>query len=186
MLAEYLFGLHLNPPSTAGHDARWIPEAEGSTAMGDAVTVEIKCTQRNSVSFYSSDFRPDHILVLRLNRGFAPDVVYNGPGNVVLEHLNTRALQKNGQVRIGVAALRKLDAVVDDANRLPYRRRLGAGAKRHVLDRASDTLTELPSPPLRMSLSAGRGREPAVMLITTATTRSSSHPISGASRFTVG
>lgn len=76
-LAAYFFDLELKPPSTKGHDAR-LPRAAGLTDIRERVTVEIKCTQGEKVGFYDSDFEPDRILVLRLARGAAPTVVYNG------------------------------------------------------------------------------------------------------------
>lgn len=126
VLAAYLFDLRLMPASTKGHDARWMPEAEGSTVAGREVTVEIKCTQRAAVSFYISDLVPDHIVALRIRRGAAPEVVFNGPSATVHAALGESRMQKNGQTRISVKNLRTLDQAVDDRDRLSYARTFAA------------------------------------------------------------
>jgi hypothetical protein len=111
--AEAMFNLRLVPASSPGHDA--IAE--------DGRTVEIKATYGDSgVGLRSTSLNGvAALIVIRLSRraGTPHEVVYNGSVARVLHA--TGRLQSNGQARIGLSRLRKLDATVPDSERLTRR-----------------------------------------------------------------
>jgi len=103
VVAAYAFSLRLLESSSAGHDAVLMPEDDG--AVSDHSTpVQIKMTGGNrGVALYSS---PKHLIVLQLaDKEFR--LVYNGPGAFVWNKCNRE--QKNGQRRISLSELRKLN-----------------------------------------------------------------------------
>lgn len=104
VLAAHRYGLKLLPASAEGHDAR----------ARDGRLVQIKATQAKMVGLRS---RPQHLLVLRLNRDGTAEEVYNGPGAPAWRAAGK--MQKNGQRPIGVAKLRALMAGVAERDRLP-------------------------------------------------------------------
>jgi hypothetical protein len=113
-LAAFAFGLQLNTASTRGCDA----------LTEDGVGVEIKATQGKVVALSAAaDPSPEErLLVLRLDRGQPPEVVYNGPAREVWDAARPPA--KNGQRAISLAALRKINQSVADVHRLPEKRSL--------------------------------------------------------------
>ena|SRR5437879_5047135 len=103
------FGLTLYPPSIETHDA----ESE------DRKKVQIKLTGGNrGVSLYSA---PDYLIVLQLSNGKFV-IVYNGPGAPVWAKCGPRA--KNGQRPITLSALRRLQLIVPDSERIVLKREL--------------------------------------------------------------
>jgi hypothetical protein len=104
VLAAYHYGLDLSRPSTEGCDAE-------SVRVG---RVEIKTTQRRSVSFRSE---PPHLLVFLLHRNGTADEVFNGPGSLVWPHVGRP--QKNGQHSIGLNKLRSIQTVIPADQMLP-------------------------------------------------------------------
>ena len=68
---------------------------------------------------------PDCLVVLKLNRDGSADVIYNGPAARVWDAAGKAA--KNGQRKIGLGRLRKLDAEVEPGERLREARPFGAG-----------------------------------------------------------
>jgi hypothetical protein len=112
-LAAYVFGITLNTASTTGHDGR----------LGDR-TIEVKATQRATVSISSDDRCPDVLVVFRLDRHQSPELVYNGPAGRAWE-LAGRP-QRNGQRQLNLNKLRRLNLEVDPAERLPQTRSLAA------------------------------------------------------------
>ncbi|OLS50216.1 hypothetical protein BV379_19290 [Rhodovulum sulfidophilum] len=109
VVASYMFGLNLNPASTKGHDA----------VSSSGRPVEIKLTQGKSVAIRH---RPEHLLVLCRPKGSKISVVFNGPGAIAWEAAGS--MQKNGQRSIGIKKLAELDALLDDAARLPLLRQV--------------------------------------------------------------
>lgn len=111
--AEALFDLRLVPASTAGHDA----------ITSDGRSVEVKATFVNgSIGLRATSHEAAAVLiVLRLSRDrLVPhEVVYNGPLTRVAGI--TGRMQKNGQAAISLNQLRKIDAEVPDAERVPRR-----------------------------------------------------------------
>jgi hypothetical protein len=110
---EALFDVFLKPASTPGHDA----------VAGDGRTVEIKATYVNkSVGIRATSHEhAETLIVLRLSRrsGVDHEVVYNGPFGQAAGLAGPP--QKNGQAPISLNRLRKANALVDDADRVPGR-----------------------------------------------------------------
>lgn len=107
-LAADAFGLTLNPASTEGYDA----------VSADGRKVEIKATQRTSVSLSTTDHVVAHVLlVLQLKRDGSSTVVYNGPAAPVWAVAGKP--QKTGQRHISLSKLRSLDEGVAPRDRLP-------------------------------------------------------------------
>jgi len=107
VLAAYRYNLDLKRPSTPGCDADSV-QIKG---------VEIKTTQRRSVSFRSE---PPHLVVFSLPRNGQPQEVYNGPGRTVWPHVGKR--NKNGQYSITLTKLRALAQLVPEEARLKVAR----------------------------------------------------------------
>lgn len=101
--AKWMFDLELLPASAATHD--------GKAPCGRLV--QVKATQGNSVSLYD---KPDHLVVFRLLRTGKVEVMYNGPGGAPWESAGKK--QKNGQRTISLAKLSKLNAAVNEKDRL--------------------------------------------------------------------
>ena len=101
-LASHMFDLRLLTASAPGHDAI---TADGRTK------VQIKLTQGHSIALRSE---PEHLIVLRLDKDLAIEVVYNGVGAPVWRE--TGKLASNGTRMISVSKLRRidLDAAVED------------------------------------------------------------------------
>jgi hypothetical protein len=107
VLAADAFGLTLMTASNEGYDAL--------TASG--LRVEIKATQGISVSLaHVEKLLADRLIVLKLDRHGAVEVVYNGPAEPVW--LAAGRPQKNGQRRISLDQLRRLDALVTSSGRV--------------------------------------------------------------------
>ena len=89
----------------------------------DGKTVQIKATTTDRVAFsiqVGSNVIPDYVIAIRIDkegekRG-KPELIYHGLGEIVFEELRKKKLQKNGQVQISLAMLRKLNHL--EANRL--------------------------------------------------------------------
>ena len=93
-----MFDLKLLPSSHATHDAR---DTHGRY-------VQIKLTQINSISIYE---KPDWLIVLKLEKkgaGCDVRVVYNGDGAAAW--VQCGKLQKNGQRRVSLSKLEKLQS----------------------------------------------------------------------------
>lgn len=115
VLAAAMFNLTLQPPSQRGFDAI------GKDASGNEIPVEIKYTQRRSVSF-NHDPTDTHVIVLALNRNsMVPYCVYNGPGSYISKYLGMVA--SNGQQRISIQSLIKAQHEAEASNsfKLPER-----------------------------------------------------------------
>lgn len=83
VIAAKHFGLKLHPQSHKGHDA----------VTKDGREVQIKLTQRNSISFYDDC---DLLIVLKIAPPYEKaEVVYNGEGKLICEKLGKPS--KNGQ-----------------------------------------------------------------------------------------
>lgn len=110
VMAAAMFNLELQPPSQKGFDAI------GHDLNGDRIRVEIKFTQRKTVSF-NHDPHDVHVIVLALNKSTKePYCVYNGPGSILGEHLSSR--RKNGQKTISVTKLKNAQNQVVSENKL--------------------------------------------------------------------
>ena len=108
-LAAYMFDLNLMTASNADYDG----------LAPDQRTVEIKATQRSSVGL-SANAAPDHLIVLRLPRDAAVEVVYNGPAAAAWAASGKPA--KTSQRHISLSTLRQLPVAAED--RLPVVRHL--------------------------------------------------------------
>jgi hypothetical protein len=105
-IAEHYYGLTLNRASSPCHD--------GVTANGQFV--QIKVTQGTRVAIRSC---PDQLLVLQLHRSGDFAEIYNGPGYVVWTIFRDRRTPRNGQYQVSIAKLKKLNANVVHADRIP-------------------------------------------------------------------
>lgn len=112
--AEALFDITLLPPSTPGRDA---------TSRQDGRAVEIKGTYGTSgVAIRpTSHAHACALIVLRLSRksGEPHELVYNGPFAVAATAAGS--IGSNGQARINLNSLRRLNATVEAADRIPCR-----------------------------------------------------------------
>lgn len=105
-IAARMFELRLLNASTKEHDA--------TTADGRTL-VQIKLTQGNgSIGLRG---QPQHLLVLRLARDLALEIVYNGGGQGPWSAAGK--MQTNGQRQISLSRLRAMNSVVPECNRLP-------------------------------------------------------------------
>ncbi len=111
VLAAHDYDLRLLPASANRHDAR----------AADGRFVQIKATQGTRVAISS---RPQHLVVLRIERDGLHHEVYNGPGGLVWPHVSKPA--KNGQRSISIARLRALNETVPPGSRLRLRSRRAA------------------------------------------------------------
>jgi hypothetical protein len=107
VLAAYMFDLNLFGGSNKGHDA----------ITSDRRNVEVKLTQGTGVAIRHE---PDHLIVLQRMKGRPLEVIFNGPGRLAWEKAGK--MQKNGQRPISISALRKINSVVWEAERLPIKR----------------------------------------------------------------
>ena len=92
------------PPSTQGCDAH----------LGQK-KVEIKATQGTRVAFRC---KPDHLIVLKINKDGSFDEIYNGDGDRVWALVGHKPMPSNGQLSISLSALRKLANQVSDSERI--------------------------------------------------------------------
>ncbi|ADC71649.1 conserved hypothetical protein [Thioalkalivibrio sp. K90mix] len=104
-LAAYHYGLDLLRASSPGVDA-----------VKDGREIEIKATQGTRVGLRSG---PEHLLVLRLDRGGGFAEIYNGPGEIVWREFEGKRKPSNGQYQISVARLTQLMQNVSPELRLP-------------------------------------------------------------------
>ena len=102
------FNLTLMPPSNKGYDAK----------TTDHVQVEIKATQFKSVAFRSC---PQHAIVILINKDGTFETCYNGPGDVIWREFKGKEKPKNGQFRISLAKVRKLNASIAVSDRIEFR-----------------------------------------------------------------
>lgn len=102
VIAELDYGLTLLPPSSKGYDAR-----KGK------VRVQIKITQGGKVALYS---RPQHLIVIKLEKDGRTHEIYNGPGRTPWEKAGNK--QKNGQRPISLSKLEKLMCDVPQNKRI--------------------------------------------------------------------
>lgn len=103
--AASYYGLQLFEASAETHDAK----------APDGRLVQIKATQIQRVALSSE---PEWLLVLKIHPDGTFTEEYNGPGTLVWNHCGK--MQKNGQRPISLALLRKLQAEVPVADRLPH------------------------------------------------------------------
>lgn len=104
-LAAHFYGLTLTPCSTPGCDA-----------LLDGKRIEIKATQGKKVLFRCA---PEHLLVLKLHKDGTFDEVYNGDGARVWALIGHKPMPSTGQLGMGLATLRKLNALVPEEERIP-------------------------------------------------------------------
>ena len=108
VVAAYAFDLDLLPSSSKDYDAIYRGD-------GREVLAQIKLTGGDrSVSFYG-DSPPEHVIVMQLVEGEF-GLVYNGPGSKMWGKCGKQ--QKNGQRRVSLRVLRRLDGGVSEESRL--------------------------------------------------------------------
>lgn len=104
VLAAYHYNLELLPASAERHDA----------VTKDGIYVQIKATQARTIGLRS---KPEHLIVLHLQKDGTNIEIFNGPGELAWEHAGK--LQKNGQRSIGVAKLNQIMEKLSDKVKLP-------------------------------------------------------------------
>jgi hypothetical protein len=104
MVAE-AYDLTLVPPSNQGYDA--------VSKHGDKV--EIKATQAKSVAFRSS---PERCIVIRILPDGTFQEVYNGAGARIWKNFEGKKLPSNGQFKISLTRLSKLQAEVSENEKI--------------------------------------------------------------------
>ncbi|HUO44527.1 MAG TPA: hypothetical protein VMT94_06395 [Burkholderiales bacterium] len=100
------YDLILMPPSNMGYDA----------VAGNKRKVEIKATQSNSVAFRS---KPTHCIAVHLKKNGTFEEIYNGPGDKIWQAFADRPRPSNGQYKISLTRLRRLQQSVPDEQKLP-------------------------------------------------------------------
>lgn len=103
--AAYRFGLKLLKASAKTHDA----------VAPDGRHVQVKATGGKSISISS---RPQHLIVLRLERDGGATTIYNGPGRKPWMAAGKK--QKNGQRSLSLAKLRALQEKVAPEDAVPH------------------------------------------------------------------
>ena len=93
VIAAEALGLQLYPPSRPGHDA-----------YDDNGDVQIKLTAGSGISMYATC---DRLVVLKIISPREAEIAYDGPGAVAWD--NAGKVAKNGQRRISLARLQRLD-----------------------------------------------------------------------------
>lgn len=106
ILAKHRYGLRLLRGSAETHDG----------IAPDGTMVQIKATQGSRVALSS---KPEHLVVLKINKKGRAEQIYNGPGELVWEKCG--GMQKNGQRPISVQKLRALMVEVPEEMQLPVR-----------------------------------------------------------------
>lgn len=97
VLAAELYGLNLQRPSTAGHDAI---DAQGRR-------VEVKATT-GTREVALRDCHADRLIVLQITEGGEPVEVYDGPAAPVWAAVAHKKAGTNGQKKISLSKLRRL------------------------------------------------------------------------------
>jgi len=105
--AAQKYGLTLLPASSAAHDA----------IDGDGRKVQIKVTQGRQVALR---YRPDHLLVLKLDKRGELTEIFNGPGGVVWRRCGPK--QSNGQRSIALSSLETIYLSVVESDRIRNKR----------------------------------------------------------------
>ena len=100
------YGLELMPASNKGYDA----------VTSSGLKIEIKATQSKSVAFRSE---PEHTIVIKILPDGTFEEVFNGPGGMVWQQFNGKALPSNGQYQISVNKLKTLNQQVKVFQRVP-------------------------------------------------------------------
>lgn len=100
------YGLELMPASNEGYDA--------VTKSGKRV--EIKATQVKSVAFRSC---PEHTIIILIHKDGTFEECFNGPGELIWNQFEGRALPSNGQFQISISKVKKLNESVASLDRIP-------------------------------------------------------------------
>ena len=99
------YDLELMRPSNKGYDA--IDSLKRK--------IEIKATQSTGVGFRSE---PDYCIVIKLSKNGRFEEIYNGPGTLVWKEFANKPLPSNGQYRISLTKLSKLQGLVPKESRI--------------------------------------------------------------------
>ena len=104
-LAAYHYDIELLPAST-----------QGSDAVANGVSVEIKATQGSRVALRSC---PEHLLVIKLDRQGGFSEVYNGPGEPVWRTVQSKPRPSNGQYQISLSRLNSIMNTIPEDQHIP-------------------------------------------------------------------
>lgn len=100
------YGLELQNASNKGFDA----------ITKNGKQFEIKATQSKSVAFRC---KPEHTIVIKILPNGTFEEIYKGPGKLIWDQFSEKSLPSNGQFQISLSKLKKLDAQVNDSERVP-------------------------------------------------------------------
>jgi len=108
VIAATRYGLELTIASTKGIDAH----------TADGIPVEIKATTRGSISLRGEEpVCPElHLIALLIQKDGSAIEIFNGPAAPVWA--NAGPVQSNGQRRISLSTLKRLQAEIPDKGRL--------------------------------------------------------------------
>jgi hypothetical protein len=110
-LAERHYDLEVFKGQEPHHDA----------CAADGRLVQIKATMKDNLSF-PADHVPDYYLGIRIRPDGSIEEIFNGPGSVAAKAAANRAPTKISLHMVTLSALRKLNATVNDDDRIPKRR----------------------------------------------------------------
>ena len=110
VLAEQKYKLSLKPGLPARYDAE--------TDSGR--NVQIKTTMKFALTF-PADHIPDYYLGIKVHSTGDVEEIFNGPGATIADLLKNRKKPKNNLHNISINRLKKLNAIVDDKERIGSR-----------------------------------------------------------------
>lgn len=109
VIAADRFGLELATPSTKGTDSH----------TADGRPVEVKATCGTSVALRGQEpAKGLHLLVLQIGSDGEAETIYNGPAELAWDAIRDKLMPSNGQRRISIPLLRKLQDQVEIGARL--------------------------------------------------------------------
>lgn len=100
------YDLELMVASNKGYDA---------LATSSGKQVEINATQSKSAAFRS---QLNHAIVIKILPDGTFEEIYNGPGSLVWQQFNGKALPSNGQYQISLNKLKALNKQVSESDRV--------------------------------------------------------------------
>ena len=100
------YSLELITASNKGYDA----------LASDNTQVEIKATQTKNVAFRNES---KHAIIIKILPDGKFEEIYNGPGNLIWQQFEGRPLPSNGQYKISLSQLKKLNERVNESSRVP-------------------------------------------------------------------
>ena len=110
VLASQKYKLSLKPGLLAHYDAE----------TDDGRKVQIKTTMKYALTF-PADHVPDYYLGIKVHSTGDVEEIFNGPGLTIADLLKNRKRPKNNLYNISINRLKKLNAIVDNKERIAKR-----------------------------------------------------------------